>query len=139
MISTVSREADMVSTGTSMTSKCLTRRRSWREWVAGNIPGTRRCLLRVFVVLPASHETKHAVGAGGYWLLYDWNLTWEDDATFKLGSDTIKNKLRAVPLDRKNHPSQFVVAQPQLPSELRVFGSLGEQLRAAHEAHAPKA
>ncbi|TFY56376.1 hypothetical protein EVJ58_g7680 [Rhodofomes roseus] len=73
----------------------------------------------------------------GYWSLYDWNPSWEDDAAFKLGSDAIKNKLRA-PLDRQNHPSQFVVAQPQLPSELRVFGPLGEQLRAAHKAHAPE-
>ncbi|KAH9841396.1 uncharacterized protein C8Q71DRAFT_853795 [Rhodofomes roseus] len=80
----------------------------------------------------------HAVGAGGYWSLYDWNPSWEDDAAFKLGSDAIKNKVRA-PLDRQNHPSQFVVAQPQLPSELRVFGPLGEQLRAAHKAHVPKA
>lgn len=80
-------------------------------------------------------ETKRAVDAG-YWPLYRWDPSKEGDAAFTLDSDAIKNELRTF-LDRQNHISQLVAAQPQLPAEL--VGSLGEKLRAARKARAQKA
>lgn len=80
-------------------------------------------------------ETKRAVDAG-YWPLYRWDPSKEGDAAFTLDSDAIKNELRTF-LDRQNHISQLVAAQPQLPAEL--VGSLGERLRAARKARAQKA
>ncbi|EMD30576.1 hypothetical protein CERSUDRAFT_145890 [Gelatoporia subvermispora B] len=79
-------------------------------------------------------ETKLAVDTG-YWPLYRWNPAQEQAGQdpFTLDSDAVKNDLQRF-LDRQNHLSQLVRAQPQLAAEL--VGSLGENLKLARKQRA---
>ncbi|EMD30586.1 hypothetical protein CERSUDRAFT_101201, partial [Gelatoporia subvermispora B] len=69
-------------------------------------------------------ETKLAVDTG-YWPLYRWNPAQEQagQCPFTLDSDAVKNDLQCF-LDRQNHLSQLVRAQPQLVAELQTYSEL---------------
>ncbi|PVG03154.1 sulfite reductase subunit beta [Serendipita vermifera] len=81
-------------------------------------------------------ETKLAVDSG-YWPLYRWNPAKGDDAqAFSLDSEAIKEDLQEF-LDRQNHLSQLVAAEPQMASEL--ITSLGSNLTKARAQKASEA
>ena len=82
-------------------------------------------------------ETKRAVDAG-YWPLYRWDPSKEAQGgePFTLDSDAVKRDLQTF-LDRQNHLSQLVRAQPALAAEL--VGSLGEKVKEARREKAKKA
>jgi sulfite reductase (NADPH) hemoprotein beta-component len=82
-------------------------------------------------------ETKLAVDAG-YWPLYRWNPSKEDEGKepFSLDSEAVKNDLRQF-LDRQNHLSQLTRSTPQFASEL--VSSLGETVKEARKKRAQQA
>ncbi|KAJ8503311.1 hypothetical protein ONZ45_g10971 [Pleurotus djamor] len=81
-------------------------------------------------------ETKLAVDSG-YWPLYRWDPSKSSGAgdPFSLDSDVIKNELREF-LDRQNHISQLVHANPQLA--LGLSRSLSGEAKASRKKYAQK-
>ncbi|KAH7105833.1 sulphite reductase hemo protein, beta subunit [Auriculariales sp. MPI-PUGE-AT-0066] len=79
-------------------------------------------------------ETKLAVDSG-YWPLYRWNPTKEDQGQnpFSLDSEAIKASLQEF-LDRQNHMSLLELAKPQLATEL--VSNLGDTLKEARKKRA---
>jgi sulfite reductase (NADPH) hemoprotein beta-component len=81
-------------------------------------------------------ETKLAVDSG-YWPLYRWNpAKGDDEQAFSLDSEAIKADLQEF-VDRQNHLSQLVAAEPQMASEL--ITSLGSNLVKARAQKASEA
>ncbi|KAG8901668.1 hypothetical protein FRC00_005539 [Tulasnella sp. 408] len=79
-------------------------------------------------------ETKLAIDTG-YWPLYRWNPTREDEPFF-LESEAVKADLQDF-LDRQNHLSQLTKSRPDLATEL--VSSLGTKLQEARKGKAKQA
>ncbi|KAG9018006.1 hypothetical protein FRB90_012674 [Tulasnella sp. 427] len=79
-------------------------------------------------------ETKLAIDTG-YWPLYRWNPTREDEPFF-LESEAVKADLQEF-LDRQNHLSQLTKSKPELATEL--VSSLGTKLQEARKSKAKQA
>ncbi|KIO27258.1 hypothetical protein M407DRAFT_233226 [Tulasnella calospora MUT 4182] len=79
-------------------------------------------------------ETKLAIDTG-YWPLYRWNPTREDEPFF-LESEAVKADLQDF-LDRQNHLSQLTKSRPELATEL--VSSLGTKLQEARKGKAKQA
>lgn len=80
-------------------------------------------------------ETKLAVDTG-YWPLYRWNPSKNDQESFSLDSEAVKADLQEF-LDRQNHLSQLVASEPKLAAEL--VTSLGSKLAEARSKKASEA
>jgi len=80
-------------------------------------------------------ETKRAV-SGGWWPMFRWNPSLEDDKKFTLDSPAVKAALTEF-LDRQSHLSQLTRATPALDSTLT--SSKGSDLVAARKEKARKA
>ena len=80
-------------------------------------------------------ETKRAV-SGGWWPMFRWNPSLEDDKRFTLDSSAVKAALTEF-LDRQSHLSQLTRAKPALDASLT--SSKGSDLVAARKEKARKA
>jgi sulfite reductase (NADPH) hemoprotein beta-component len=80
-------------------------------------------------------ETKRAV-SGGWWPMFRWNPSAEDDKKFTLDSSAVKAALTEF-LDRQSHLSQLTRAKPAIDSS--ITSSKGSDLVAARKEKARKA
>ena len=80
-------------------------------------------------------ETKRAV-SGGWWPMFRWNPSLDDDKRFTLDSSAVKAALSEF-LDRQSHLSQLTRATPALDAS--VTSSVGIDLVAARKEKARKA